>query len=275
MNFALLGGDDRSVRLAGLLREDGHAVRPFALEWALPCVQSAAEALDGADCAVLPLPCEKDGALNAPLSAETYDFPTLLTDAAPGLPVLAGKAGEALRSVCRRQRLPLSDYFLQEAFVLRNAELTAEGCVSLLLDGEDALRGSRVLISGYGRIGRLLAQKLLGLGVRVTVAARSAAQRTLAELVGCRAIPFSRLGDAHWDAVVNTVPATIFGAAEIEELGDARCIELASAPYGFDLAAAKRLGKDVILAAGLPGKTAPAAAAKAVRDAVYAVMEAE
>ena len=273
MNFALLGGDDRSVRLAGLLREDGHTVRCFALERALPCVECAAEAVEGADAAVLPLPCEADGALNAPLSAGRYGFAELLDAAPPGLPVLAGKAGEALRSVCRRRGLALRDYFLREEFTLRNAELTAEGCVSLLMQGEDALRGSRVLIAGYGRIGRLLAPKLPALGVRVTVAARSAEQRLLAELAGCRAIPFPEVSDSHWDAVVNTVPAQVFGAAELERFGDARCIELASAPFGFDFAAAKRLGVDVERASSLPGKYAPAAAAKAVRDAVYAMME--
>ena len=273
MIFALLGGEERSVRLTGLLREDGHTVRCFALEQALECAESAAEALCGADCAVLPLPCEADGALHAPLSAEKHEFADILASARPGLPVLAGKAGETLRGVCLAQGLVLRDYFLREEFVLRNAELTAEGAVSLLMQGENALRGSRVLIAGFGRIGRLLAPKLLALGVRVTVAARSAEQRMLAELAGCRAIPFSRVGDARWDAVVNTVPARVFGAEALEELGEARCIELASAPFGFDFASAERLGVRVERASGLPGKYAPAAAAKAVRDAVYAIME--
>ena len=59
MVFALLGGDDRSVRLCRLLRADGHTVRAFALEQALP--ENAADAraaVEGADCIVLPLPCE-------------------------------------------------------------------------------------------------------------------------------------------------------------------------------------------------------------------------
>ena len=33
--------------------------------------------------------------------------------------------------------------------------------------------GSRVLVIGYGRVGRLLAHRLKGLGARVTVSARS------------------------------------------------------------------------------------------------------
>ena len=274
MIFAVFGGDDRIVRLCGLLRADGHSVRPYALEGKLPCTANPEEALRGADAVILPLPCEAGGGLNAPYSAEKHAFPALLASAPPGMPVLAGKAPEALRSVCRRQKLALHDYFLREDFTLRNAELTAEGAVELLLQGsETSLRGSRVLIVGFGRIGRLLAVKLRALGADVTVAARKSEDRVLAECLGCRALPLPLPGSGHWDAVVNTVPARIFGAAEMEELGGARMVELASPPYGFDFDEAAAAGKQIELASGLPGKTAPAAAAAAVRDAIYEIME--
>ena len=274
MIFTVFGGDDRIVRLCGLFRADGRSVRPYALEGKLPCAADPEEALCGADAAILPLPCEAGGVLNAPYSAEKHTFPALLASAPPGLPVLAGKAPEALRSVCRRQKLALRDYFLREDFTLRNAELTAEGAVGLLLQGsETSLRGSRVLIVGFGRIGRLLAVKLRALGADVTVAARKSEDRVLAECLGCRALPLPLPGSGQWDAVVNTVPARIFGAAEMEELGDARMVELASPPYGFDFDEAAAAGKRIELASGLPGKTAPAAAAAAVRDATYEIKE--
>jgi len=273
MIFALLGGDDRSVRLCSLLRADGHGVRPFALERRLDCAPDAAAAVTGADCILLPLPCEAAGTLNAPFSGDTYGFAPLLSAAAPGTPVCAGKTTEALRAVCRKGKLPLTDLLLREEFNLRNAELTAEGALGLLLQGEDALRGSRVLIAGYGRIGRALAAKLTALGAAVTVAARKPEDRAAAELAGCDALPFGAETEQPWDAVVNTVPAPLFGEAALEAFGDARLVELASAPYGFDPSAARRLGKTVELASGLPGKTAPLAAAKALRDTVYSIME--
>lgn len=275
MVFAVLGGDDRAVRLCRMLRADGHAVRAFALERALPdgCADARAAA-EGADCVLLPLPCEKDGLLFAPLSDLRLPTPPLLDAAAPGTPVFAGKPPEPLRAACRRRGLPLTDWLQREDFALRNAELTAEGALALLMQGEGALRGSRVLIGGFGRIGRFLAEKLRCLGANVTVAARSPADRALAELKGCRAIRFSEsAAPAAWDAVVNTVPATVFGAAELAAFGGARCVELASPPYGFDLAAAEALGKRVELCGGLPGKYAPAAAAAALRDTLYSVLE--
>ena len=99
MTFALLGGDDRCARLARLLRADGHTVRAFALEKKLPdCAGSAEEALIGADCVILPLPCERDGALNAPFCGRTYTPAELLYFAAPGTLVCAGRPrGHPLR----------------------------------------------------------------------------------------------------------------------------------------------------------------------------------
>ena len=273
MRFALLGGDGRAVRLCALLRADGHEVRPFSLENALPdCVPEAEEAVAWAESVVLPLPSERDGLLNAPLSSFKSPCAPLLSFAAPGTRVFAGGAGEELRSACRRGGLPLTDLLRREDYALRNAELTAEGAVALLLQGEGALRGSEVLIAGFGRIGRRLAAKLLALGAHVTVLARAPEDRALAEILGCRALKSLAEAPAP-DAVVNTVPAVIFGQAELVGFGEARLLELASAPYGFDREAARSLGKRVELCSGLPGKCAPLAAAEAMRDVIYSVLE--
>ena len=275
MVFALLGGDERVVRLGRLLRSDGHTVRAFALESAVPdCVPDASAAVKGADCVFLPLPCERDGVLNAPLSTVRTETAPLLAFAAPGTRVFAGKVPEPLRTQCRNGGLALTDYMCREELALRNAALTAEGALGLLLQGEGSLRGSRILLTGFGRIGRVLARMLTSLGVRVTVAARRPEERALAELMGCRALRFSELSlPGDWDAVVNTVPAPILSAPELEAFGGARLIELASPPYGFDLAAAQALEKNVELCGGLPGKCAPLAAAAALRDTIYSVLE--
>ena len=112
------------------------------------------------------------------------------------------------------------------------------------------------------------------LGAEVTVAARSPAQRAAAECDGVRAMRLAGLG-GEFDFVVNTAPAPVLGERELRALPGAALIELASPPYGIDAAAAERLGRKVQLASGLPGKTAPEAAAKAVRDAVYAILREE
>ena len=272
MRFAILGGDVRFVRLAQRLRQRCE-VRCFALERALPdCAADAAEAVDGADAVVLPLPCEKSGALNAPLSDFSVPAAEALAHVAPGTPVLAGMPGAVLAEYCAMQSIPLTDYAAREEFALRNAELTAEGTLPLLLGLPKALPDCEILVCGYGRIGRRLAAKLNALGAKAAVAARSPAARAAAETEGCRTMAPGDTAGA-WDAVVNTVPVPIWGAEALAGFGDALLVELASPPYGFDPAAARALGRRIVPASGLPGKTSPESAAAVLEKTILAILE--
>ena len=77
-----------------------------------------------------------------------------------------------------------------------------------------------------------------------------------------------------FDLIFNTAPALILDGARLRETReDCVIIELASAPGGVDLAEARRLGRQVIQAPGLPGKVAPRSAAAAIRDSIYHILE--
>ena len=273
MNFAIIGGDERMARLARLLETDGHAVRAFALEKARPCAATAEEALGGSDCAVLPLPCTRGGMLNAPLSEQGHSVENVLSHAVPGTIVCAGQAAD-IAPLCRRLGLPLTDYFRREELVVKNALLTAEGTLSLLLQDSRSLAGRKILLCGFGRISRLLAPRLLALGAKVSVAARSPSDLAWAECMNCRSLDLKKCPDlGGFDYAVNTIPVPIFGEDALKTLAPAELIELASPPYGFDAGAAARLGLTLTVASGLPGKTAPESAAAAIRDTIYHILE--
>ncbi|MBQ9412319.1 MAG: dipicolinate synthase [Oscillospiraceae bacterium] len=270
MRFALLGGDLRMAYLRQKLLSDGHAAAALALERLLPETPPDPETvLAPAQAVILPLPAEREGRLNAPWSSRRYVLSELLPLLRPGTVVLAGMPGEALAAECRRLGLPLADYGAQERFLRRNAALTAEAALPLLLEGPRALSDSRVLVSGFGRIGKELTRRLFALGADVTVAARSESARTMAAAMGCRAVELRDAPEPGYDAVVNTVPARLYGEAEERSFAGARLIELASPPYGFDPAGAEAAGNPVLFAPGLPGKCFPASAAEAVRASIY------
>ena len=76
-----------------------------------------------------------------------------------------------------------------------------------------------------------------------------------------------------YDLIFNTVPAQILDADALAHCAsDAIVIELASAPYGVDFDAAKRLNIPVIPAPGLPGKTAPRTAGAIIRSVILHYM---
>ena len=282
MKFAVIGGDARAGWLAALLAADGHTVRGFALERAalpqrvMQC-SSLTAAVYGADWVIVGLPAEKNGELLAPLSVQRIRTEELLTALWPGQTVFGGGFSEASRQAMVHAGLSPVDLLKRESFQMQNAAITAEGALAILLqERERTLLHSRVVICGWGRIGRVLSLRLHAMGARVTVAARAPAQRAEARACGCEALAFEDLASAlpGFDYIVNTVPARVLDAPLLCCLREGTLLlELASAPGGFERLAAEQQGLRVLAAPGLPGRSAPAEAALAIRGAVYQVLE--
>ncbi len=274
--FAIIGGDQRQRYLAGLLRADGHTVRTACLGGAddVPVEASA-----GADCVILPLPVSRDGvSLHTPLWEGSVPLSALY----PLLPggdqvILGGNVGTALRETFAMQGLTLLDYYDREEVQVANAVPTAEGAIAAAMSRLDrTLHRMNCLVIGYGRIGKVLSHRLSGLGARVSVSARRLADLAWIDAYGY--VPL-RTGDLSgrlggFDLLFNTVPVPLLRRDLLAELRpDCLIIDLASAPGGVDGQAAEELSLRVLRAGGLPGKTAPATAAAAVRGAVYHILE--
>lgn len=280
MKFAVIGGDARSAWLSALLLSDGHAVRAFALEKAaLPqriaqCSSPEACAY-GADWVLLGVPAEKDGVISTPLSVTRLTPEELLTALWPGQTLCGGRFSQETSLAAIRAGLSVCELMTRRDYTVGNAALTAEGAIGLLIrESPRSLWKGRALITGWGRIARNLAPRLRSLGCETTVAARKPGDRAEAEALGLRACRFSEAPElaGELDFLVNTVPAPVLGKEVLERLRpDSLLLELAS-EAGFDKGLAEDLGLHVISAPGLPGKSAPCAAALLMRDTIYAVI---
>ena len=278
-NIWVVGGDPRQAALARLLEEDGHTVHTYAMERGegVRCERSL-RGLERADCLILPLPAAGEGGtLNAPLSDAVHTLEDILLCLEPGTLVCAGMADERLRELVRLRGAVLRDYFAREELAVLNAIPTAEGAIQIALEQLPVtLHDSRALIVGFGRIGRVLASRLLGLGAAVTVAARRYEQRALAQTMGCAVEGLDGLKEwlCSYDLVVNTAPGPVLGVEELAALKEgALVIDLASRPGGVDFASAAALGVRTVWALSLPGKVAPITAGRYIKDTVYHIME--
>ena len=282
MKVALVGGDRRSALLAQLLWRDGHRVRCYALEKALlpaeiPRDSCLPAALYGADAVILPVPAEKGPLLNTPLSAQNLMLEELWDNLWPEQWVFGGGFGEASAARALQGGQILCDLLRRPGFVTGNAALTAEAAVGILIrESEGSLRHSRCLLLGCGRIGKLLARKLAGLGADVTVMARKAADRALVAELGYTLLEpealEGRIGD--FDLIVNTVPARVLSDAALCCVApEALLLELASPPGGFNRDLARNIGLRALIAPGLPGQYSPLAAARLMRREIEAALE--
>lgn len=277
MIFAVLGGDARQALLASLLEADGHTARRFALGGETDCA-TAGEAAAGADCVLLPTPvCAREGVLNTPLSKSVCALDGVLDALRPGSLLIGGRVDAAAAEAARKRGLFIEDCLLREELAVGNAVATAEGAIELLLrETPRTLWRSRVLVLGFGRIGKLLCARLAALGATVGAAARKKSDRAWIEAMGFTPLDPGALSGRLWDfeLIVNTVPAPVLPEPLLRELRPGTLLlELASAPGGFDPAAAEGLGLRVLRAPGLPGKTAPRTAAELLRESVYNIVE--
>lgn len=280
MKFAVVGGDARSAYLAALLAQEGHAVRCFALEKAaLPhAVQKTGcpeGCVYGADWVVLGVPAEKAGQVLTPLSVQTLKTEELLTALWPGQTLCGGMLSQETALAAVRAGLSACDLMARRDFTLGNAVLTAEGTLEILIrEGAGSLWRGKALVTGWGRVASQLGPRLRALGCEVWIAARKAGDRAAAEAAGLHACRMEELPAlaAEMDYLINTVPAEIIPRETLEHIRPgALLLELASVP-GFDFDYAQELVLHAVRAPGLPGKTAPLAAARLMRDTIFTVI---
>lgn len=279
LNFWVVGGDMRQLKLAQLLSDDGHTVHIYALDPGQEDVPQLIreENLNHAglaDCVVLPLPVTAGGGLlNTPMSLSEHPLAPILDRLSPRQFLCGGRVDEQALALARERGLTIHDYFAREELAVANAVPTAEGALQLAMEHLPiTIHGARVLVVGFGRVGRMTAQRFAALGAKVSVAARRYEQLAWAQAMGLGAEELGHLAGwlCGYDLVVNTVPAPVLTRTELEDLkGDCLIIDLASKPGGVDLAAAGQLGLTVIWALSLPGKVAPVTAGAAIRSTIY------
>ena len=158
----------------------------------------------------------------------------------------------------------LSDFptvdFLQDPYYLaENAAITARCAKDLLIQRITApFPSKKVLILGWGRIGKCLAKELQQAGFSVTIAARRDTSCAMAHALGFSSISISDVPGNHrtFDVIVNTIPAMVLPDPDTKP--DTIVMELASCP-GI-------AGENVISARGLPGKYAPEESGKLIAE---------
>ncbi len=274
---AVLGGDLRQVWLARLLLEDGFDVVTWGLEQGgAPNAVPLSQALE-ARLLILPLPVCRGGQLTLPLTDTRLEAEQLWPRLRYDQLLLGGLTGELSPRLMADFGLTLADYYDREETQIANALPTAEGAIQLAMERTDrTIHASECLVTGCGRIGRLLAQRLQALGAHVTVSARRYSDLAWAAVWGYGRLHTGELSGnlEKFDLIFNTVPALLFDAALLRQVReDCLLLDLASAPGGVDQEAAKDLGRRVQSALGLPGRVAPRTAAAAIRDSIYHILE--
>ena len=154
------------------------------------------------------------------------------------------------------------DLLQDPIYVAENAYITAHCAIRLMMEKlPTSLRNCKILVIGWGRIGKCLATLLKQMEADVTVAARKETDRAILSALGYHTIHPEETGD--YRVIFNTVPAPVACNC------NSSCLKI-------DLASVQGIScSDVIHATGLPGKDAPEASGNLISKTILRLLKEE
>ena len=241
---AVIGGDKRCAVCAELLAKSGVETAVFGLEKSgafryATKAASVADAVGDGDAVILPLPVMSDSArIFAPLSDEKVPLSEVIENISEKAVIFAGNPQKCFFSAIESAGLcnEVINYAASELFAILGSVPTAEGAIIEAINATGkTVFSSRVLVAGFGRVGKQLSSLLKAMNADVTVTARRPTDLAAIKALGMAA---EKTGDIaklpdEFDVVFNTVPAPVFDEKTLMALkGSPVIIELASKPYG-------------------------------------------
>ncbi|MBR5496239.1 MAG: dipicolinate synthase subunit DpsA [Oscillospiraceae bacterium] len=283
LTFLIAGGDLRQLYLAKLLSSDN---KVYVIGFDLDIAQKYSDFLTNVtflstlngletsiDYVILPMPATTDANyVITPLYDSKLQIDDLLYVVNNNTVILGGKLSDALLEKCKAKNITIIDYLKREELAVLNAVPTAEGALQIALEETPCtLFGQKVLVTGYGRISKVLSRLLRAFGADVTVCARKYSDLAWININGYTSKSITDLDKcvSEFDIIFNTVPSLIFCKEILNKLKqDCLLIDLASKPGGVDVNASKDLGVKTIWALSLPGKVAPLTSAQIIHDTI-------
>ncbi len=285
MNFAVIGGDLRIVKLAKILADDGNTVYTYGLENAeelkdisnIIMTERLSDVVKNTEIIIGPIPFSSNGKdINTPFSDKKLSIRELMHVINAKI-LIAGSIAPEVYDLANDEYIEIIDIMKREELAVLNTISTAEGTIEIIIANTNKIiHGSKVLILGFGRIGKVLARKLAGLNAKVTCAARKDEDLAWIKAYGHIGTNINIIGEnlSEFDVIINTVPHLILTEERIKYVKeDCLLVDLASNPGGIDKKATKDKNLKLIWALALPGKVAPVTTAEFIKDTVYNILK--
>lgn len=281
VNFSVIGGDLRIIKLSKMLAKDGNKLYVYGLEKAeelkndtnIMICENLQEAVKNSDIIIGPIPFSSNGKeINTSFSDNQISIEELM-HYINSKTLIAGSIVSEVYDIANKENVEIVDIMKKEELAVLNAISTAEGAIEIAMANTNKIiHGSKVLILGFGRIGKVLAKKLEGLSVKVTCAARKNEDLAWIRSYGYEKININEIGKelSEYDIIINTVPQLILDKEKIKYIrDDCLLIDLASKPGGIDQEAITDRKLKFIWGLALPGKVAPITSAEFIKETIY------
>ena len=283
--ISIIGGDLRIVKLAEMLAKDEFELYTYAIDKAeslkkikniIQC-DTIEETIKNGDIIVGSIPLSSNNLeVNTPFSDKTVSLQEL-AEKIKGKTFIAGNIKKDFLDLAKDSNTKIIDLLDREELVVLNTISTAEGAIQIAMEETTrTIHESNVLVLGFGRVGKILANMLKGIGANVFCEARKNVDLAWIKAYGYEPIRLNELENSlgKFNIIINTIPSIILEEKQLEKVNkDCLIIDLASNPGGVDRNSAKKLGIKTIWALSLPGKVAPLTSAEFIKDTIYNILK--
>ncbi len=285
--FSIIGGDLRIIKLAQILAKDGNEIFTYGLDKAkelknenIVFCDTLNEAIESSEIIIGPIPFSSNGIeINAPFSDEKIEIKDIIHNS-NGRMIIAGAINKDVYEMQKNEDeecIKIVDIMNREELAVLNTISTAEGTIELMIANTNKiLHGAEVLILGFGRVAKTLANKINALSAKVTCAARKEKDIAWIKTYGYKETNINELSNEKlqkYDFIINTVPKLILNEELLSGIKkECLVIDLASKPGGIDRKSAKEKEINYIWALALPGKIAPVTTAEFIKDTIYNIL---
>lgn len=202
-----------------------------------------------------------------------YEFTEeLLTQSSP---IFGGNLSHCTIEKFKTKNIPVYDYFNNETVKYKNAVLTAQATMGIILNNyEKSISESKILVLGFGRIGKIICKYLYSWGIIPYVSARKEINFAEIESMGFNKETTGNISNPDkFDIIINTIPYLVIDKDFIDNLNKkVYIIDLSSKPGGVDFEYAAQKQIRCIHALGLPGKFYPQSAGKILASSIINIL---
>lgn len=270
-NILVIGGDLRQLYLAEKIKKSGMNTEVYFYK--NNNFSLLKEKIENSNIIICPIPFTKDGInIFSVQGLEDLNIEDFLRNINSKHTIFGGNIPKNIKVELKERNIIYYDFMDMEEISIKNAIATAEGTIAEAIRlSEINIHNSRCLVLGYGRCGKVLAQKLKALDANVTVAGRNKEKLAYGFSFGLETTDINDLQSIinKFDFIFNTIPELVVKKNLIDLMKkDVVIIDIASAPGGVDFEYCKALGINANLCLGIPGRFSPKTSADILFDAI-------
>lgn len=280
--ITLLGGDRRNLQLAYLLSEDKNQILVHGFDQVeenprLIKEKDIIKAVEYSNLIIGPVPfMEENGILNTPLFSEKINIKDIFEHLSEDHILMGGYILDKYIDLAENYPFKIIDYYKREEMQILNAIPTAEGAIQIAMGEMDTtIHGSNILVIGFGRVGKIIAKMLDGIGANVCVGARSNKDISWIKAYGYRPILLKELEKnvSYMDVIFTTIPKVVIDRTILKKISKKTLIvNSGSKPGGVDIEKAKEMNIKAISISGIPGLTSPRTGGLCIKETVYNII---